>query len=338
MTDKGAEAGSKRWQRKEKYKAKFEKLVAEYKNALVVGVDNVGSLQMQKIRIAVRGKAVLIMGKNTLMRMILREQIASNPKLEALLPFVRGNMGLIFTNSDLKQVRTVVTEFKQPAPAKTGTFAPTDCFVPAGPTGLDPGQTAFFQALAIPTKIVKGAIEIINQVHLIKKGDKVTASAVALLAKLDIKPFFYGVTVSQVYENGAVYPAHVLDISDADLQAKFFGGVQRITALSLSIGWASSLTLPLYMASAFRKLLSLSQATTYTFAQGDAFFKNAKPVAGGGGGGGGGAAAAKDDGGKKGGDKGGDKGGKGKGEEKPKKEEPKEEEEEEGGIGMDLFG
>jgi hypothetical protein len=29
-------------------------------------------------------------------------------------------------------------------------------FIPAGPTSLDPSMTAFFQALGIGTKIVKG--------------------------------------------------------------------------------------------------------------------------------------------------------------------------------------
>jgi hypothetical protein len=37
--------------------AKFEDILRNYKNALVVGVDNVGSLQMAKIRVALRGKA-----------------------------------------------------------------------------------------------------------------------------------------------------------------------------------------------------------------------------------------------------------------------------------------
>jgi len=137
-------AGQKRRKRKEKYKSKFEKLLGEYKNVLVVGIDNVGSLQMQKVRIALRGKAILIMGKNTLMRMIIREMAVANPKLEALLPFVRGNMGLVFTNDDLQKIRQVITEYKVPAGAKSGTFAPTDVFVPPGATGLDPGQTGFF--------------------------------------------------------------------------------------------------------------------------------------------------------------------------------------------------
>ena len=323
MADKEATAGDKRRVRKQKYKVKFEKLIEEYKNVLVVGVDNVGSLQMQKVRIALRGKAQLMMGKNTLMRMIIREKLAANPKLEALLPFVRGNMGLIFTNDDLSKIRKIVTEYKVPAGAKAGTLAPSDVFVPPGPTGLDPGQTGFFQALNIATKIVKGSIEIVAQVHLIKKGDKITSSAVALLSKLDIKPFFYGIVALSVYENGSVYPAEVLDITQEDLCAKFMNGVDKLRALSLAAHWPSELTLSFAIASGFRKLLALSLATSYTFKESEAFLKSAATAAAA-------APAAAPAAAEKKDDK--------KEAAKPKKEEPKVEEEEDADMGLGLFG
>jgi large subunit ribosomal protein LP0 len=275
MAEKEVSAGEKREARKARYKAKLEELLQKYQNVLVVGVDNVGSLQMQRVRIALRGKAILIMGKNTLIRMIIREMATQNPKLEALLPFIRLNVGLVFTNDDLQKVRTLITEYKVPAGAKSGTFAPSDVFVPPGPTGLDPGQTGFFQALNIATKIVKGSIEIVNQVHLIKKGDKITSSAVALLSKLDIKPFFYGIVTLQVYENGSVYPAEVLDVTQEELLAKFMNGVDRLRALSLAARWPSELTLPYQIASGFRKLLALSLATNYSFKEAEALTKAA---------------------------------------------------------------
>jgi len=136
--------GQKRKERKSRYKEKLEKFLGEYKNILLVNVDNVGSYQMQKIRIALRGKAAMIMGKNTLMRMIIREQMKSHPQLEVLLEYIRGNIGFVFTNGDLKEIRDMITLNKVPAAAKSGTFAPIDVFVPPGPTGLDPGQTSFF--------------------------------------------------------------------------------------------------------------------------------------------------------------------------------------------------
>jgi large subunit ribosomal protein LP0 len=276
-----ATAGQKRKERKKRYKVKLEKAIQEFKNVLVVTVDNVGSFQMQKIRIALRGQAEILMGKNTLMRMIMREQIAANPKLEALVPQIRGNMGLIFTNGDLSKIRTIVTANKVPAVAKSGTIAPTDVFVPAGPTGLDPGQTSFFQALNIGTKIVRGAIEIANDVHLIKKGDKVTSSAVALLGKLDIKPFFYGCVVKSVYENGAVYPVEILDITPEDLLGRFFSGVRRIAAIGLAIGYPTEASLGHNIANGFKKLLALSATSGYQFKESEAFFSKAAaaPVA-----------------------------------------------------------
>jgi len=253
-----AEAGNKRKIRKEKYVVTLLKCLEQYKNVLIVQCDNVGSNQMQKVRLAIRGKAVLLMGKNTIIRKFVREQISSNPKLEALLPFVFGNIGFVFTNGDLRELRNVILQNKVPAAAKTGTTAPNDVYVPAGPTGLDPGQTNFFQALNIATKIVKGSIEIINQVHLIKSGDRVTASHVALLTKLNIQPFFFGFQVSNIYEDGTTYSSDILDMTAETLTAKFLAGASKVAAISLAIGYPTQASLPHLVANAYKKIISIA--------------------------------------------------------------------------------
>ena len=130
----------------------METLIEKYKKILVVNVDNVGSNQMQKVRTALRGKGVLLMGKNTIMRKVIRDIKEANPNLEKLLPLVKGNIGFVFTAHDLKDVRKIVLENKVPAAARAGTLAPIDVVVSAGPTGLDPGQTGFFQAVNIPDR------------------------------------------------------------------------------------------------------------------------------------------------------------------------------------------
>lgn len=96
------------------------------------------------------------------------------------------------------QIRDEIAKYKVGAPARFGLVAPNDVTIPAGGTGMDPSQTSFFQALAIATKINKGTIEIVSDVHLIKTGDKVGASEAALLGKLGIKPFKYGLEVFKV--------------------------------------------------------------------------------------------------------------------------------------------
>lgn len=98
---------------------------------------------MQKVRIALRGKAVVVMGKNTLIRKIMRDMIEGEKltKLEALLPLVVGNMGFVFTNHNLPEIRKLILDNKVPAAAKSGSFAPADVYIPPGPTGLDPVRT-----------------------------------------------------------------------------------------------------------------------------------------------------------------------------------------------------
>ena len=67
----------------------------------------------------------------------------------------------MFTKDDLITVRDTILANKVAAPAKAGALAPVDVFVPKGNTGLGPEKTSFFQALAIPTKIARGTIEIL---------------------------------------------------------------------------------------------------------------------------------------------------------------------------------
>lgn len=256
---------SDRKKRKFTYWAKLEKALFEFKNILVISVDFVGSKQMQEVRLAIRGRGLVVMGKNTIMRKVIRDNVAKNPKLEALLPHISGNMGFIFTNGDLNALRKEVTKFTMPAAAKAGVIAPIDVTVPPGPTGMDPGQTAFFQTLNVATKIVKGCIEITAAVQLCFAGEKVTASAVALLSKLGIKPFEYGILVSTVYEDGDVYDAAVLDLDQDDLIMMFCNSVSKLAAISFELDMINEVTVPHSFGHAFRLIAAACITTEYEF-------------------------------------------------------------------------
>jgi large subunit ribosomal protein LP0 len=220
---------------------------------------------MQKIRKAMRGKAVLLMGKNTMIRKAIRDHLSKTPALEGILPHVKGNIGLVFTNGDLADIRTKLTELKIQAAAKAGSIAPIEVVVPAGNTNMEPTKTSFFQALSIPTKINRGTIEIINDIHLLTVGQKVSLSQAALLQMLGIRPFQYGLKVITVYDNGAVYPAAVLDLTDDDILKKFFKGVNNVAAISLQIGYPTVVSVPHSVSNGYKNLLAISVATDYTF-------------------------------------------------------------------------
>jgi len=258
--------GGNQQAKKQAYFDKLKALLADYSKILIVGADNVGSHLMQRIRHALRGQAIILMGKNTMIRKVLRELIEAQPgQYESLLALVKGNVGFVFTKGDLNAVRAKLLEFRVGAPAKAGIIAPNDVIVPKGPTGMEPTQTSFLQALNIASKINKGQVEIINDVPLIKKGEKVGSSEATLLAKLNIRPFSYGLQVFHVYDNGHVYEPSVLDLTDADLLSKFTDGLNRVASLSLEIGYPTLAALPHSLANAYKNVLAVSVETDYTF-------------------------------------------------------------------------
>jgi len=307
-------------ERKAEYFDTFKNLLSTYSKLFIVEIDNVGSKQLQDTRKTLRGKAEVLMGKNTMMRKCLKEYVEENPEspVEQLIDCCRGNVGFVFTNGDLGEIRETLEANTRPAPAKVGAIAPNDVVVPKGPTGCDPGQTGFFQTLQIATKITRGQIEMVNDTHLITAGDKVTASQAALLQKLDICPFSYGMILKMVYDNGSLFDAKVLEITDDVLAAQFCDALSVLASISLAAGYPTQASVPHSIVNAFKMVLSLTiECATYTFDEADMYeeyLKDPSKFAGSGGGGGGDAAA----------------------EEEPEEEEEEEEEAPQGGGG--LFG
>jgi len=222
---------------------------------------------MQQIRQSLRGKAEILMGKNTMIRKAIRGHLENNPSLERLLPHVKGNVGFVFTKGDLVSVRDDILANKVAAPARAGAIAPIDVFVPKGNTGLGPEKTSFFQALSIPTKISKAMIEILSDVHLIKEGEKVGASESTLLNMLKISPFSYGLVIRQVYDSGAVFNPSVLDITDDDILSKFAVGIANIASVSLQIGYPTIASVPHSIINGFKNVAAVAVETEITFPQ-----------------------------------------------------------------------
>ena len=289
-------------ERKAEYFDKLKSLLSTYNKAFVVEVDNVGSKQLQDTRTELRGQAEILMGKNTMMRKCIREYAEENPgsPVEMLEEVCRGNVGFVFTNDDLGTVREILESNTRPAPARVGSLAPSKVIVPKGPTGCDPGQTAFFQTLQIATKITRGQIEMVNDTDLIQAGERVTASQAALLQKLGIEPFTYGMILKKVYDNGSLFDAKVLDITDEVLAAKFADALSKLAAISLALGYPTAASVPHSLVNAYKVILAVTiQLDNYSFDKADLvkeYLKDPSKFAGsgggGGGGGGGGAAAA----------------------------------------------
>jgi len=250
---------------KSAYFDKLKVLLEEYHSVFIVTVDNVSSQQMHEIRQSLRGEGVVLMGKNTMVRRALKGFIADFPEYERLMPHVRGNVGFIFTNCDLKETRTKILSNRVAAPARAGAVAPGDVYVPAGNTGMEPGKTSFFQALGVPTKIARGTIEITTDLKLVEAGTKVGASEATLLNMLNISPFTYGMSIAQVYDQGQTFPPSVLDIEEKQLLDALTSAITTVTTISLAANYPTLPSVVHSLVNSYKKALSVAIETDYSW-------------------------------------------------------------------------
>jgi len=256
-------------QKKEEYMKKFVDLLETYPKAVLVTVDNIGSHHMQHIRVSLRGRATILMGKNTLMRKAIKDAVSSgkHPEWASVLPVIKGNIGFVFSKENLSDLKDKLLESRVPAQAKAGIVAPQDVVIPKQVTTLEPTKTTFFAALDIATKITRGCVEILNDVNLCKEGEKVGSSEAALLQMLDLRPFTYGLKLTNVYEDGCVYPARLLTTTPTDLFKAFATGVANVAALSLGLNYPSLAAFPHSVMNAYKNLVAICLETDYIFEQ-----------------------------------------------------------------------
>ena len=273
------EMKSARWE-------EFQQACLDYKKVMFVEVDNVTSKQICVMRKMLRAiDAKMIMGKNTHFKAALadittepdqrkedyEERMARfggwkpRPHLNIIRDQLIGNTGLIFTNGDLAAIKDILDTQARAAPAKVGSLAPKEVVVEPGPTGMDPKQTQFFQALNIATKIVRAQIEIVNPVTVIAEGDKISPSQAALLDKLKICPFEYKMHIRTFMDNGKLFDAKVLSITPDQIIGFFQEGANNLSSISMASGYVVSSAAPHMIINAFKNLAGAAIAGNYDF-------------------------------------------------------------------------
>jgi len=77
--------------------------------------------------------------------------------------------------------------------------------------------------------------------------------------------------VQDVYEDGTVYSAAILDMDEATLLSKFFAGVRHVAALSLAIHYPTAASVSHSLNHAFKGLIAIALETEITFAEAQKF-------------------------------------------------------------------
>lgn len=252
----------------------------KFKQCLVVKLENVTSNQVQQTRLALRQKKLgdMVCGKNTVVKKAIdirlkapeeddqdyefrKTHYTNVPQIEKLLDCCKGKVGFIFSDAPVHELKPLIENNKIPAPAKVGTFAPLEVVIPPGPTGLDPSQISFFHTLNISTKIQKGQIEIVKEFRVCEKGKKIGNSEAAILQKLNIKPFAFGMEILFVYDDGAILTPDIFNIDPEALLGKIRGAANSLAAISLAIGQPNMLSIPHMIKNGFKSIASIALET-----------------------------------------------------------------------------
>jgi len=258
----------------------------DYKQCVVVALDNVSTNQIHMARNLLRKgehKGEMIVGKNTLIRKALKfktqepnpssedyedhKKWTQDPKLSALEPLLRLNIGLVFSDEPYTELKTKIEAEVVKQPVRTGVIAPCNVTIPAGPTGLETGLIDIFHKLNIQCKTVKSAIEVVKDCKIITKGDKVSEGATRLCSMLSIIPFEYALNFVAVYLDGVILDSEILDMKDDVILDGFKEFSGYLTALSLGANIPNSLSVPHFIGNSFKQLLAIGEESGYSFKQ-----------------------------------------------------------------------
>merc|ERR1712159_267663 len=89
----------------------------------------------------------------------------------------------------------------------------------------------------------------------------------ALLAKLGIMPFAYGLVIEQVYDNGSLFAPEVLDITEDQIVARFKASAKNVAAVSIELGKPCAVSVPYSLLMAFSNLVAAAAAFTFKEAE-----------------------------------------------------------------------
>jgi large subunit ribosomal protein LP0 len=185
----------------------------KYNKAILVDCNQITSAHMQQIRRQMRDKAVIHMGKNTLLKKAFQKILKG--KYETLLEqLLKENIGLIFSNESINDIRNLIEQNIEYTYAKAGERAPADIIITTGGRYVGQSNVVYFCGLNLEYNTTYGSIDILKKQILLKKGEKVTASHATVLRLFDIKPIICRMNIVQLYENGIFYDPSLLEVAD----------------------------------------------------------------------------------------------------------------------------
>ncbi|MHA1616128.1 MAG: 50S ribosomal protein L10, partial [Candidatus Njordarchaeales archaeon] len=190
---------------------RIKKLLEKYSKFLIIDFHEVSANLMHKLRSKLRGKAEIVVIKNTLTEKAIDELSNKKPDLVKMKEYLTGMRAFVFTEGDLFEIARMIAEEKEIKPPTPGKISPIDIVIPKGSTGLRPGPAMTDLRLAgLPVRIIEGELFIMEDTVLVRKGQRLSSQVVKVLQILDIHPFEVSPKVICAYDNGIIIRGEIL--------------------------------------------------------------------------------------------------------------------------------
>ena len=240
---------------------KLVNLIKEYPICGVVDLENLPSLQLQRMRQNLKGKAVVFMAKGRLIKIAVDEVAKDNPGIVKLKEVVGGMPAMIFTKDNPFKLYKILQKSKSSAPAKAGQAAPNDIYVKAGKTAFAPGPIiGELGQLGIKAGIEDGKVAIKEDKLVVKDGGVINAKTAEILARLGIEPMEVGLNLRGLLEGGVIFDKKVLAVDDEVYKSNIQIAYTETMNLAIKLGYVTKDTIKTLLSKAARDASALADS------------------------------------------------------------------------------
>ncbi|HXY83109.1 MAG TPA: 50S ribosomal protein L10 [Candidatus Saccharimonadales bacterium] len=234
-------------------------LLQKYSVVAVADLQKVRSSQIQEIRKKLRGKAELIVAKNTILRKASEQLATEKPNVDQFADTLTGSKVLIFTQMNPYELIIFLNKNKVRVPAKGGDVATGEIMVQAGNTGLQPGPIiSEFNEAKVQTRIEGGSIFVAKDTIVARKGDVISTKAASLMSKLGMKPMEAGLSIACAYDHGLVLRPTDLTFDLDQMKTEFSTAVRLAFGVAVEAVIMLPATAPQIISKAYRQAMAVS--------------------------------------------------------------------------------
>ncbi len=249
--------------RKQKIVQELIDLMRGKRTVALASIQGVPAHLMQKVRRNLRGKAVIRVSKNTLIRRAIDALKKEDPGIEKLLEYMQGPTAIVVSDLDPFELFKLLSAEKEYSALRPGQIAPFDVVVKPGPTGVPAMAIAEIKAAGLPVRVNKGMVEVTEEFVAVKAGERVSPTLANALAKIGVKPIEVYVRIEAAYSEGIVFPRDVLAVDVEKVRADIMEAHRRALNLAVNAGYPTKESLPIMIAKAHMNAIALAVAAGY---------------------------------------------------------------------------